>query len=394
MRALRSVVVHDRGAVRLRWVPRVNLFSDPGIAPPPQAGRYAVLYIDDPWPEKGGGKIKRGADKHYDLMSVDAIAALPFGEWAAPNAHCYMWATNNYLEDAFRIMRLRGFRYVTTCSWVKANSINVDACGVCFSYAQQAVSVLQKEVSDKGPQAEILQRKLQRESEDQTYRDRFANSQAARPTRLELQRWIFDLCERLQDSTSTGSSDGPEAERTRPGASFCDGEKTGSNVDEGRIGSSYQRRQIRQSSGKPDDHDAEGSFEGAASRDVSGVRTCVLCGRRPSTARAIKFVIGLGQYYRGATEHCLFGVRGRLPYRIKPSGKRAQGETVLYAPESNDADPTPPADLPDAFEAPRREHSRKPEEMRAFIEVVSAGPRLEIFARRPSLGWDVWGNEC
>ena len=34
-------------------------------------------------------------------------------------------------------------------------------------------------------------------------------------------------------------------------------------------------------------------------------------------------------------------------------------------------------------------------EPRAYeiIEAVSPGPRLELFARAPRPGWDVWGNE-
>lgn len=35
----------------------------------------------------------------------------------------------------------------------------------------------------------------------------------------------------------------------------------------------------------------------------------------------------------------------------------------------------------------------KPEVFRAVIEKVSAGPYVELFARRPAPGWDVWGNE-
>ena len=31
-------------------------------------GKYKTIYIDPPWPEHGGGKIKRGADRHYALM--------------------------------------------------------------------------------------------------------------------------------------------------------------------------------------------------------------------------------------------------------------------------------------------------------------------------------------
>ncbi len=107
----------------------------------------------------------------------------------------------------------------------------------------------------------------------------------------------------------------------------------------------------------------------------------------------VKDKAGLGQYYRGKTEHCLFAVRGRLPYRIKADGKRAQGETVIYEPEPAAAELPEPADLPSAFEAPRQQHSVKPAQMRRFVECVSPGPYLEMFARRPAEGWDVWGNE-
>ena len=48
---------------------------------PAQAGSYRTLYADPPWPERGGGKIKRGADRHYALMPVAEILAMPFGEW-------------------------------------------------------------------------------------------------------------------------------------------------------------------------------------------------------------------------------------------------------------------------------------------------------------------------
>jgi len=81
---------------------------------------------------------------------------------------------------------------------------------------------------------------------------------------------------------------------------------------------------------------------------------------------------GLGQYFRGNTEHCLFGVRGMVPYKVL-DGKRQQGVT--------------------GFDAPRGGHSVKPEVMRKMIEKVSTGPFLEMFAREKTPGWDVWGNE-
>jgi N6-adenosine-specific RNA methylase IME4 len=180
-----------------------------GVAAPANAGSYRTIYADPPWLERGGGQIKRGADRHYALLSTVAICELPVWQWAAKDAHLYLWVTNNFLPDGLTVMRSWGFRYVTKVTWFKERD------------------------------------------------------------------------------------------------------------------------------GKPQ--------------------------------------IGLGQYYRGVTEDCLFGVRGSLPYRETLEGKRAQGLTGIFAP--------------------RGEHSVKPEAMRATIESVSHGPYLELFARRPAPGWTVWGNE-
>lgn len=40
-----------------------------------------------------------------------------------------------------------------------------------------------------------------------------------------------------------------------------------------------------------------------------------------------------------------------------------------------------------------KRHSQKPREWHYLIEQVDEGPRLEMFARRPMLGWSVWGNQ-
>jgi N6-adenosine-specific RNA methylase IME4 len=78
---------------------------------------------------------------------------------------------------------------------------------------------------------------------------------------------------------------------------------------------------------------------------------------------------GMGWYFRGDTEHVLFGVRGSAP--IRPEVR-----------ESNH------------FAAHRQEHSRKPDRFYELVERVSPGPYLELFARRRRYGWDVWGNEA
>jgi N6-adenosine-specific RNA methylase IME4 len=78
---------------------------------------------------------------------------------------------------------------------------------------------------------------------------------------------------------------------------------------------------------------------------------------------------GMGWYFRGDTEHVLFGVRGKAP--IPPALR-----------ESNH------------FAASRTVHSAKPDRFYELVERVSPGPYLELFARRRRYGWDVWGNQA
>jgi len=80
-----------------------------------------------------------------------------------------------------------------------------------------------------------------------------------------------------------------------------------------------------------------------------------------------------GYYFRGATEHCLFCVRGSLRLAV-------DARPTLYLSE-------------------RLPHSVKPEWFYELVEECSPAPRLELFARPRSPlfpkrdGWDVWGNE-
>lgn len=180
---------------------------------------HGCIVADPPWMERGGGKIKRGADRHYALMKTADIAKLPVHLCTKPDAHLWLWCTNNFLEDGLEVMKAWGFRYVSNVAWVKAKS---DTIGVTW-------------------------------------------------TRLKLQQ-------------------------------------------------------------------------------------------------------GLGQYIRGSHELCLFGVKGKPPYRTI-DGKRAQTPSVIIAP--------------------RQEHSRKPEALLEAAERVSAGPYLELFRRgQARSGWTAWGLEA
>jgi N6-adenosine-specific RNA methylase IME4 len=79
---------------------------------------------------------------------------------------------------------------------------------------------------------------------------------------------------------------------------------------------------------------------------------------------------GVGFYFRNVTEPILFGVRGSM--RTLQPGRRQVN----------------------MIESRKREHSRKPDEQYELIEACSPGPYLEMFARYPRPGWQVWGNEA
>lgn len=75
-----------------------------------------------------------------------------------------------------------------------------------------------------------------------------------------------------------------------------------------------------------------------------------------------------GFYFRGATEHVVFAVRGSL--RLQAT----RGISTLFL-------------------HPRTPHSVKPDAFFSLVEECSPGPYLEMFARHPRTGWSVWGNE-
>lgn len=81
----------------------------------------------------------------------------------------------------------------------------------------------------------------------------------------------------------------------------------------------------------------------------------------------IKPHYGVGNYFRGQTEHVLFGVKGQQPLKRHDVGTW--------------------------FEAPRGErHSAKPDEFYRLVESCSYAPYIDIFGRREREGWSVWGE--
>jgi len=84
---------------------------------------YRSVLMDPPWQERGGGKIKRGADRHYPLMTKEDIlrTVLQSGMWDIDPEGCvlFMWVTNNHLRNGLWLMEALGFRYVTNLVWLK-----------------------------------------------------------------------------------------------------------------------------------------------------------------------------------------------------------------------------------------------------------------------------------
>ena len=88
---------------------------------------------------------------------------------------------------------------------------------------------------------------------------------------------------------------------------------------------------------------------------------------------AANFFTGLGFWTRSNPEPCLLATRG------KPHRRAANVRKLIVSP--------------------RREHSRKPDEVYERIEALCDGPYLEMFARfsRPDgsrPGWELWGHEA
>ena len=78
---------------------------------------------------------------------------------------------------------------------------------------------------------------------------------------------------------------------------------------------------------------------------------------------------GQGGVYTPTTEFLILARRGKMP-------KVERIDTTWFE-----------------VKRPHNSHSTKPEFFQDVIEKVSEAPRLEMFARRYRMGWDVWGNE-
>lgn len=88
----------------------------------------------------------------------------------------------------------------------------------------------------------------------------------------------------------------------------------------------------------------------------------------PGDKDAYNLYSGLGHWVNGNAELVLFGKRGT------PSRQNKDVKQIVLAPRSR--------------------HSAKPPEVRdRIVSLMGDLPRIELFAREITPGWDVWGNE-
>ena len=92
-----------------------------------ERGSYGCVVADPPWHFRARTALqmsnwtsRRDAEKHYPVMGVDDIAALPVGELAAKDCHLFLWTTGPCLRQAFDVIEAWGFRYSAVAfTWVK-----------------------------------------------------------------------------------------------------------------------------------------------------------------------------------------------------------------------------------------------------------------------------------
>jgi N6-adenosine-specific RNA methylase IME4 len=88
---------------------------------------FGAIIADPPWHFKSYSALKvqnpgsrRDVERHYPVMGIEAIKAMPVQDLAAKDAHLFLWTTSPTLPQAFDVIKAWGFRYSSTgFVWVK-----------------------------------------------------------------------------------------------------------------------------------------------------------------------------------------------------------------------------------------------------------------------------------
>lgn len=88
---------------------------------------YRAIVSDPPWHfrartalQVGNWVSRRDAEKHYAVMGVEDIMALPVATLAAKDCHLFLWCTGPCLPQGFEVLKAWGFKYSSVAfTWIK-----------------------------------------------------------------------------------------------------------------------------------------------------------------------------------------------------------------------------------------------------------------------------------
>ena len=84
--------------------------------------RFSTILADPPWRfDNRTGKVAPEYQRfhRYETLSLDAIKALPVGDFVSEPAHCYLWVPNALLPRGLEVMTAWGFDYKSNLIWQK-----------------------------------------------------------------------------------------------------------------------------------------------------------------------------------------------------------------------------------------------------------------------------------
>ena len=79
--------------------------------------RFRTILADPPWDIQQRGA--RGAETHYDLMTLERIKAMPVADLAEGDAHLWLWVTNATLRHGYDVAEAWGFTVRSPLTWIK-----------------------------------------------------------------------------------------------------------------------------------------------------------------------------------------------------------------------------------------------------------------------------------
>lgn len=85
-------------------------------------GGYRALVADPPWSFQSytAAVGTRAAARHYRVMGLNDLMALPVPDLAARDSHLFLWTTGPHLPQALRLMTAWGFTYSSLAmTWIK-----------------------------------------------------------------------------------------------------------------------------------------------------------------------------------------------------------------------------------------------------------------------------------